>query len=120
MGDAAKNQAAGNATNTVNDAKRLIGRSWNDDGVQKDIQHLSCTVVEGKGGGGAVGRAWAVTFAGARKWKAPIAPCALCGSWERVAGGCDVGRPVHPHPPSLHSLRSLGQADDPDLDQRVG
>lgn len=34
VGDAAKNQAAGNPENTVNDAKRLIGRAWVDAEVQ--------------------------------------------------------------------------------------
>merc|ERR1711976_392957 len=37
IGDAAKNQAARNPTNTVFDAKRLIGRKFNDKTVQSDI-----------------------------------------------------------------------------------
>merc|ERR1712139_587606 len=40
IGDAAKNQAAINPTNTVFDVKRLIGRKFNDDTVQKDIKLL--------------------------------------------------------------------------------
>ena len=36
IGDAAKNQVALNPTNTIFDAKRLIGRKYNDDTVQKD------------------------------------------------------------------------------------
>merc|ERR1719247_2510703 len=36
IGDAAKNQAAINPTNTVFDVKRLIGRSYKDETVQKD------------------------------------------------------------------------------------
>merc|ERR1711988_72298 len=40
IGDAAKNQAAINPTNTVFDVKRLIGRNFNDDTVQKDIKLL--------------------------------------------------------------------------------
>jgi heat shock protein 1/8 len=36
VGDAAKNQAAQNPTNTIFDAKRLIGRKFNDDIVQSD------------------------------------------------------------------------------------
>ncbi|KAL4440912.1 hypothetical protein ABPG74_009325 [Tetrahymena malaccensis] len=38
IGDAAKNQVARNPTNTVFDAKRLIGRKYNDPVVQKDIK----------------------------------------------------------------------------------
>ncbi|KAL7229683.1 hypothetical protein ACSBR2_008233 [Camellia fascicularis] len=38
IGDAAKNQAAMNPTNTVFDAKRLIGRRYGDASVQSDIK----------------------------------------------------------------------------------
>jgi len=38
IGDAAKNQVARNPTNTVFDAKRLIGRKFEDAVVQKDIK----------------------------------------------------------------------------------
>ena len=49
VGQAAKNQAAANTANTVNDAKRLIGRPWHDTGLQKDLAHLSYTVKENDG-----------------------------------------------------------------------
>jgi len=39
IGDAAKNQAAKNPTNTVFDAKRLIGRKFTDDTVKADMRH---------------------------------------------------------------------------------
>jgi heat shock protein 1/8 len=39
VGDAAKNQVASNPTNTVFDAKRLIGRKFKDPTVQKDMTH---------------------------------------------------------------------------------
>jgi len=39
IGDAAKNQAAMNASNTVFDAKRLIGRKFDSAEVQSDIKH---------------------------------------------------------------------------------
>ena len=38
IGDSAKNQTARNPTNTVFDAKRLIGRKYTDDSVQSDIK----------------------------------------------------------------------------------
>merc|ERR1711936_975883 len=39
IGEAAKNQVAMNPNNTVFDAKRLIGRDFNDSTVQKDMKH---------------------------------------------------------------------------------
>jgi len=50
IGDAAKNQVAMNATNTVFDAKRLIGRRFHDSVVQSDMKHWPFTVVEGSNG----------------------------------------------------------------------
>ena len=44
IGDAAKNQAAMNPKNTVFDAKRLIGRKYEDQSVQSDIKHWSFAV----------------------------------------------------------------------------
>ena len=37
-GDAAKNQLTSNTRNTVFDAKRMIGRTWGDESLQKDIK----------------------------------------------------------------------------------
>lgn len=45
IGDAAKNQVAMNPTNTVFDAKRLIGRRFDDASVQSDMKHWSFTVI---------------------------------------------------------------------------
>jgi L1 cell adhesion molecule like protein len=44
IGDAAKNQVAMNPTNTVFDAKRLIGRKMTDSSVQSDMKHWPFTV----------------------------------------------------------------------------
>jgi len=45
IGDAAKNQVAMNPANTVFDAKRLIGRKYDDSNVQKDLKHWPFKVV---------------------------------------------------------------------------
>jgi len=47
IGDAAKNQVARNPENTVFDAKRLIGRKFNDPVVQSDMKHWPFRVVSG-------------------------------------------------------------------------
>ncbi|XP_054154438.1 heat shock cognate 71 kDa protein-like [Oppia nitens] len=46
IGDAAKNQVAMNPTNTVFDAKRLIGRRFDDSTVQSDMKHWSFEVIQ--------------------------------------------------------------------------
>merc|ERR1712112_370459 len=50
IGDAAKNQVAMNPTNTIFDAKRLIGRKFTDSSVQSDLKHwpFKVTNVSGK------------------------------------------------------------------------
>ena len=45
IGDAAKNQVAMNPTNTVFDAKRLIGRKFSDPVVQADMKHWPFKVI---------------------------------------------------------------------------
>ena len=50
IGDAAKNQAAMNPANTVYDAKRLIGRKFDDDSVKKDKALLSYNIVKDSSG----------------------------------------------------------------------
>ena len=46
IGDAAKNQAAMNPSNTVFDAKRLIGRKFKDPEVQHELKHYPFTIVD--------------------------------------------------------------------------
>ena len=49
IGDAAKNQLTSNPTNTIFDAKRLIGREWDDSTVQGDAKYFPFSL-ETKGG----------------------------------------------------------------------
>ncbi|KAK0399207.1 hypothetical protein QR680_002940 [Steinernema hermaphroditum] len=49
IGDAAKNQVAMNPANTVFDAKRLIGRKFDDPAVQSDMKHWPFKVVTSEG-----------------------------------------------------------------------
>ncbi len=50
IGDAAKNLVSMNSANTVFDAKRLIGRKFDDANVQSDMKHWPFSVIEGIGG----------------------------------------------------------------------
>jgi heat shock protein 1/8 len=47
VGDAAKNQIAQNAENTIFDAKRLIGRKFSDNKLQSDIKLFPYKVIKG-------------------------------------------------------------------------
>ena len=50
VGDAAKNQASMNPERSIYDSKRLIGRKWDEDVVQKDIRLWPFEVASGTGG----------------------------------------------------------------------
>jgi len=50
VGDAAKNQAPMNPKNTVFDAKRLIGRKYNDEHVQNDKKHWAFEIINSQPG----------------------------------------------------------------------
>jgi len=45
IGDSAKNQSSQNPTNTVYDAKRLLGRNYDSSDVQSELKNLMYTVV---------------------------------------------------------------------------
>ncbi|XP_029658784.1 heat shock 70 kDa protein cognate 4-like [Formica exsecta] len=49
IGDAAKNQVAMNPVNTIFDAKRLIGRRFEDSSVQSDMKHWPFAVINDGG-----------------------------------------------------------------------
>jgi L1 cell adhesion molecule like protein len=49
IGDAAKNQVSVNPTNTIFDAKRLIGRKFDDSTVQSDMKHWPFKVISQNG-----------------------------------------------------------------------
>ncbi|KAH6597546.1 hypothetical protein BASA61_003115 [Batrachochytrium salamandrivorans] len=49
VGDPAKNQAPSNPFNTIFDAKRLVGRRFDDKDVQADMKHWPFKVVNDKG-----------------------------------------------------------------------
>ena len=49
LGDAAKNQVASNPKNTIFDAKRFVGRKFDDTTVQNDIKHMTCDVISRNG-----------------------------------------------------------------------
>ena len=50
VGEPAKNQAAVNSENTIFDAKRLIGKKYNDPQVQSDMRHWPFKISQGDGG----------------------------------------------------------------------
>ena len=49
IGDSAKNQANNNPTNTICDAKRFIGKGWNDETVQNDKKLLQFDITNNSG-----------------------------------------------------------------------
>ncbi len=50
IGESAKNQLAQNTHNTVFDIKRLMGRKFEDETIQKDLDHYPFKIVKGENG----------------------------------------------------------------------
>lgn len=90
IGDAAKNQVAMNAANTVFDAKRLIGRRFNDPVVQADMKHWPFKVIEGAGGKPTI----QVTFKGEVKQFAPEEVSSMVLSKMKEIAEAYLGREV--------------------------
>lgn len=67
VGDAAKNQCSMNPKNTIFDAKRLIGRQFNDQAVQNDMKHWPFEVKPDSQGRPLIG----VDYNGERKYFRP-------------------------------------------------
>jgi heat shock protein 1/8 len=89
-GEAAKNQAAMNPTNTVYDAKRLIGRKFSDPTVQKDIRLWPFKVVQGDGDRPLV----EVSFQGETKQLRPEEISALVLAKMKETAEKSLGQPV--------------------------
>jgi L1 cell adhesion molecule like protein len=45
IGDAAKSMASSNTSNTIFDAKRLIGKKYNDPSIQSDMEYLTYNII---------------------------------------------------------------------------
>lgn len=90
IGDAAKNQVALNPTNTVFDAKRLIGRKYSDESVQSDMKHFSYAVVRIDGDKPGI----RVQFKGETKTFTPEQISAMVLSKMRDVAESYLGKPV--------------------------
>lgn len=89
VGDPAKNQVAMNPINTIFDAKRLIGRDFNDINVQKDIKLWPFKVVN-KGGKPNL----QVTFKGEEKTFSPEEISAMILGKMKETAESYIGKPV--------------------------
>jgi len=89
IGDGAKNQSAMNAKNSVYDAKRLIGRDFNDPAIQKDIKQwpFKVTNVEGR-------PKVEVEFKGEQKQYSPQEISAYVLSYLKETAESYLGQPV--------------------------
>jgi L1 cell adhesion molecule like protein len=90
IGDAAKDQVARNPTNTIYDAKRLIGRAWADENVQRDLKHWSFKTVKDQAGKPAV----EVEFKGERKVFRPEEISSMVLTKMKETAEAYLGHPV--------------------------
>lgn len=90
VGDAAKKQFAANPRNTIFDVKRLIGRTWSDEGVQTDKEHFPFAVRNQKGK-----PVVSVDVAGKDRVFTPEEISAMVLGKMRVTAEAHLGRKVH-------------------------
>lgn len=90
VGEGAKNQAARNPTNTIFDAKRLIGRNFSDELVQQDMKLWPFKVVDG----GKDQPSITVMFKGEEKTFAPEEISAMVLQKMRATAEDFLGQPV--------------------------
>jgi len=89
LGDAAKSQVAMNPKNTVFDAKRLIGRKFDDQTVQTDMKHWPFQV-NNKGGKPII----QVSYKGERKEFSPEEISAMVLTKMKETAESYIGKPV--------------------------
>jgi len=90
IGESAKNQSASNPTNTVFDAKRLIGRKFTDECVRSDTKHWPFSVISNQTGDPLI----EVDFKGARKQFKPEEISSMILSKMKETAESYLGKPV--------------------------
>ena len=89
IGGAAKNSANSNPENTIFDAKRFIGRDFNDPVVQKNMKEVSYNVVNEKGN-----PTFAVTYKGENKKYSPTEISAMILTKMKLVAETYVGEDI--------------------------
>lgn len=90
VGDSAKNQFAGNPSNTVFDAKRLMGRKFIDDSVQTNMKHWPYKVSCDKDGKPKIN----VNYMGEEKQFTPEEVSAMVLQYMKTTAEDYLGHPV--------------------------
>jgi len=89
VGEAAKNQATMNSENTIFDAKRFIGKKYDDPTVAGDIKHMSCDVINKNNK-----PMFSVTFKGEKKEFSPEEISAMVLDKMKSVAEAYLGGPV--------------------------